>query len=85
MKKYPGIVTLAIVAGGAPAILWLTDIWIDIQHDLGWVVAVSAAAVSATIALCRRWRANARAAYHEGYADGYLRGASDRIGEGLNR
>ena len=44
-------------------------------HDSRLILGIVAAATCATYLLRRR----ARRVYHEGYADGYVCGASDRI------
>ncbi|MEV6297875.1 hypothetical protein AB0M02_00545 [Actinoplanes sp. NPDC051861] len=57
--------------------------WINRTHEIasthGWPGFTIVAGVLSAYALRRRWRRALQAAYHEGYADGYLRGASDRI------
>lgn len=70
---------LAMTTSCAAAVLWAICRTTDIAHAPQWSVATIVFAACSAYGLRSRWRRLLRAAYQEGYADGYIRRAADEL------
>jgi hypothetical protein len=68
----------AAVAGLGSA-LWALCHTTDIVHEPQWPAAALTAAAFSAYLLRASWKRQLRAAFQEGYADGYLRRVSDEL------
>lgn len=70
---------LPTAVGGAGSVLWAICHATGSLHEPFWPAVALVVAMASAHLLRASWRRQLRAAFQEGYADGYLRRVSDQL------